>query len=291
MARAFRTIGPNGCPASALVADNMEDFAAWCEAGAMPALRHDPSFFPDLATSLRKLHTGDNKHVAKSDSMLERIEAQEVLSMNAPELQRVVAGSLADIPAYLSGSPINMRRRAKRDAPKPLRISVDTMCSGGISHEALARRGAAVLALLRRLSMAGHAVELYLCGSGDMAGNRGEYIFAVRMETSPLDLARTAWAMSDAGFCRSVSFSAGSRLVGHRRYQDYCAFPFAYGNWAWEPEFQAQAHATLLGVDAADLIHVPFMVVTEADKFKTDAKAAQWVSDTYNAAVARDLQE
>lgn len=261
---------------SGLMCDSLGDLKAWLEAAPMPTLRNDPSFFPARDKQLPKLQTGDTALVPRSDRLLDRIETIERMADAKPELVRTVAGGLADVPAYLSGSPVAMRRRSKQESKAPLSIVVDTMCAGGLSPEHVEARGVAVLALLRKLQAEGYPITLYLLGAGRVAAStRDCQPVLVAMEAAPLDIARTCWAMSSTGYCRTLMFTAQTRLAGMTRYQD--------SNY-WGPNEDYAPILTAAGLDPSATILVPYLHLGTA--FKSDKQAAAWVNEQYAAAVA-----
>lgn len=234
---------------------------------------------------LGMLRTGDNSLVAKSDAMLDRIEALEHTHVQRGGLDRCVAGSVADIPAYLAGQPVAMRRRAVRVTRAPVTLVLETTTSGGVNAGQIARRGVAALALVRKLQMAGHPVTLWL-GSAMSPNNSGHSTMqAVAMDTAPLDLARACWALASADYQRKVTFQSAAGLAG-QPHTDTTGWPFEGTYWTDTPAVQAEAYAQLLGVEVSDLIMIPSTYVTMAEHFDADAGAAKWVQDMYAKSTA-----
>jgi len=230
--------------------------------------------------NLKRLCTGDTKLVARADQIMERVEAVSLLSDSTPELARVVTGSVADIPAYLSGSPLNMRQRRRREGKAPLKIVVDVTSSGGISDAILACRGVAILALLRKLEAAGHAVELWLVSG---LGGGATSLACVRMESAPLDLARTCWAFADTEMTRQTAYTLCSTNKSNNG-----SWPWNNKQWIGHADKQRAVYAQALGSEPDGIIFVPPLFgAGDADMpFRDDAKAAKWVSEQYALAIA-----
>lgn len=154
---------------------------------------------------------GDLSAVPKSDAMLSKFEALSIVT-NGRETIDDVVGAIPNVPAFINGAPLSMRRRsANKDEKAPLAIVVDLVCSAGVDADAMHKRGVAVLALVRALS-AVRPVELWLtCGVDPAAtDHEGRHTSAlwplIRVDTSPLDLARAAPALTEVGIARNLLY-------------------------------------------------------------------------------------
>lgn len=231
--------------------------------------------------ALKGLHTGDDSLVERSSRLLDKIEAEAPLDLIVPYTERAMCGGLADVPAYLSGSPVAMRMRRKREAPRPLTIVVDVTSASMYGNEVLERRGVAVLALLRKLEASGVAVTLYVVEApGGVYGNQG---FAyVKMDTQPLDLTRSCWALASADFSRECGYSA-CRTVAR---EDWRGFPWGGVNWFDNLAEQARTHGAALGLDPESLLVMgPLRGGFEGAPFQSDTEAAEWVAAEYMRAM------
>lgn len=158
----------------------------------------------------RTCHTGDLSRVARSDALLARMEQFELLTARARWTDDV-AGPAPNVPAYLAGHPLAMRRRYRNnEASAPLAIIADLTCSAQIDAEDIEKRGAAILALVRVMS-ARRPIELWVCSSqdADQGGNAG--IIAARIETAPLDLATATYALTHAAVPRRLMYGVGRK--------------------------------------------------------------------------------
>ncbi len=119
MARSL-TIQPKNrtSPAHVLICDSLGDAHAYIQAARKAGTFRSSGFTLTLEGE-RRLLTGDSSLVARADALMESLEALSPLADVRPELARVVAGSIADVPAYLSGSPVAMRQRKRREEKAP----------------------------------------------------------------------------------------------------------------------------------------------------------------------------
>lgn len=229
----------------------------------------------------QRLHTGAASNVAASDKLLDQFETADLLTATQSTSVRAIAGGVADVPAFLSGSPVAMRRRVKRETFGPVTIVCDVGTSAAISADTIQRRGVAVLALVRKLVSAGFPVNLYLgivCREGSA---QNASAIAVKVDTAPLDLARACWGLSDADYQRKLMFQTVAGIAG-KRDNEGTLWPFGgHNEWIAKPERQTQTYATLLGVEPSGLLVIPPVFAAEAEHFKTEASTLAWVQDRY----------
>ena len=162
----------------------------------------------------RRTRGGDFERVAPSNALLERFER---FAFETPRKgwRDDVTGSVANVPAYLAGQPTAMRRRVtNKDAGAPLAVIIDLATSSKISADTIEKRGAAVLALVRLLSMR-RPVELW-AGVFTGAGSNDRDCAAIftKIETAPLDLATAAYVLCSAGFPRRLLYSVAHESCG-----------------------------------------------------------------------------
>lgn len=254
--------------------DAPEDFAA-CLAGPVAALgtRHwgdDNNSFhgAGAADTLARAQYGDAARVALSDAMLGRLE--DAVGFEARRWRAVdcVAGGAPNVSAFLAGSPMAMRRRVRTmDAAAPLTIAIEMTVSAAVDAASIARRGAAALALAR-IAAAARPVTLwavYGCKSG-----LKHAAFAVRIETSPLDVSRAAWMLCAPEMCRRAAFSVSALLAGWDNDDE---------SVQWMADHDSTMRAILPDLTGdSDLITVAGLN-SESGKaaFTTDAAAADWV--------------
>lgn len=232
--------------------------------------------------------SGDLSRVAASDAFLGRLEAALPIAYTARETVRGVCGGVADVPAYLAGSPMNMRRRVPRGTPAPITIVSDIGTSAATGADIIARRGAATLALLRRLEMAGHPVTVWAGYACAHAGTQHVAIVA-RLDSAPIDLARAAWVLGSPEYQRQVSFRAGHRLAGYPSGGGYIGWPKLkdwYGAVTASPDMVAVYRGALGLGDDENLIVMPPATLAAHECFVSDASTLQWLEGAYAAAIA-----
>jgi hypothetical protein len=246
----------------------------------MSAYLHDKptydSWSYDPAVTRRALATGDQKLADKAEAILATIEEPDSLySDNVPKWGHAMAGGFVDVPAYLAGSPMHMRRRVPAEGLAPLTIVVETYMSGGIGDGDRERRGVAVMALVRKLAMTGHAVDLYLAHTS----TNETATCLVRVETRPLDMARAVWGMV-ASFS-SDGFKAASAEVLYNLHGKANALRPAFGDAGFpnNPAKLLAYYAPILKAENA-LIAVPGLC-GDKSPFKTDAAARKWLEANY----------
>lgn len=169
------------------------------------------------------LWQGDRDALKTSDDFLEKLESDGIELAQA-HWEHARTGFIPCIPSYLAGSPESMRRLGEyKTENAPIRIFTDVCLSGGFKPSELATRGAAILALARKLQ-AIRPVELYLLATMHGKDAKDGYgncaIPVISINTSPLDLSSVSYAMANAAFLRRLCFVWG----------DERGFS---GSWAW----------------------------------------------------------
>lgn len=160
---------------------------------------------PEKALSV--FRDGSIDGVAKSDALLSRFESAE-LHTSARAWRDDVCGALPNVPAFIAGHPMNMRRREKREnAFAPLAIIVDIGAAASVTAQQIETRGAAVLALVRALSGV-RPVELWAGAGLDADGASNASWTFCRIETAPLDLAHAAHILTHTSAIRRVLWGA-----------------------------------------------------------------------------------
>jgi hypothetical protein len=134
---------------------------------------------------------------------LESTMGASVRSRFAPS----VAGSRVCVPDYLSGRPTCMRRRTRVESEsRHVNVYVSLASQGGVRAADLLARGAAVLALLEYLQASGTSVDLYLLA--ELAdGQYEDYWQVIRVETRPLDLSTSGFAIGHPAFGRHLTYA------------------------------------------------------------------------------------
>lgn len=150
---------------------------------------------------------GKLDEVPASDKWLAHFEelAEQILTPTT-RLIDDVAGAFPNVPAFIAGQPLAMRRRTRDESDRsPVCVIVDTTISAGCSHDDIRKRGAVILALVRLLS-ARRPLELWT-GTGLNKGTGAAYCFT-RLDTTPLDLARAAFMLCHTSATRCLGYGA-----------------------------------------------------------------------------------
>lgn len=178
-------------------------------------------------TAIRTFAQGDLSGVAASEKLLAKMEAFDIPTARKQWVNDV-AGAIPDVQAYIAGTPMTMRRKARAmSTAAPIAVVVDTGAAQMISAEQINARGAAVLALVRILS-AHRPVELWAGAGLDADSQTNASWTFCRIETAPLDLAHAAFILTHAATLRRVFWA--------------CAC--AHGFQGHSPYGQGQRHAT-----------------------------------------------
>lgn len=231
----------------------------------------------DTATTLARAAGGDAARVAMADAMLARLE--DAVGFEARRWRAVdaVAGGVPNVPAYLAGAPLAMRRRARMmDTAAPLTIAVELGVSASVDAPTIARRGAAALALAR-IAAATRPVELWAYFAARDGSGGGDALMAVRLDTAPVDVARAAWlfcapeALRRAGFA-TLDVAAGGWTDGEVKWLD-----------TFETHKTAAADLFRRAVGAEDVVTVHGLLSNGDVHFGTDAAAAAWVREALEA--------
>lgn len=215
-----------------LTYDNMGEFVADCR--TFPPQNQIAASVDSWTDNLgfdatcERASSGDLSRVAASDTLMSKLENLVTLQTAQMATIDAICGGVPNVPAFLAGQPINMRRRQRvMSQAAPLNVIVDLASSASVPSSSLEKRGAAVLAFVRVIS-AQRPVNLYLgCAfthrTGDKTINTGA--IAVRVDTAPLDLARAAFAISGAAFPRRLLYSA---LEKEMKCSNSESLPFPY---------------------------------------------------------------
>jgi hypothetical protein len=152
--------------------------------------------------SVTALRNGDMAGVPASDKLLAEMETLVPVSQSWRTHNSVV-GMGPNVPQYLAGNPYNMRlKRRCTTATAPLSIFVELVASAGIDARTCLKRGAAMLALVRMLANL-RPVELWCVIAIGQRNSRSS--LCVRLDTLPLDLARSAHVFTHPSVFRALA--------------------------------------------------------------------------------------
>ena len=203
-----------------IIADSLTELGQFAQESKLP----DKPSWTDwdnnlgMKKAISYCFTGDESSVAASDALLSRMEEHILMPSTRALWTDDVAGAFPNIPAYISGQPLNMRTRTKHQIDSaPLAIMVDLGISAAISADQVRNRGTAILALVRALS-AHRPIELWAMdfGAADESGYglTNCVVVAARISTTPLDLSTACYALTHPAFVRQVLFGLESKYHG-----------------------------------------------------------------------------
>lgn len=225
----------------------------------------------DWADAVHMTRAGDLSRVAPSDKFLAQFETVAPMRAAWRTVDDVV-GALPNIPAYLAGTPLTMRRRARVASEQaPLAIVIDIASSGGIDAKRIERRGAAVLALVRALS-AVRPIELWAGVSATPSGkgNAGAWHVYTRIETAPLDLARAAHFLVSPAVSRALLYGIIYKASGNEKEM---GLRWPYGDHDFSRRMGREILGRVMGSD--EIFYIPPPYVSDALVDKPE----QWLAD------------
>lgn len=255
----YVTLKPRGLPELRYIAfSGLPAFAATARACGSRGDRSVGWAGADFDTACARALSGDLARVAPSDAMLDKVEALLDLSGLKAVTVPAVAGGVPCVPAYLAGSPMAMRVRKRRVHDRgEVVLCVEGWTSSEAPSAAVARRGAAVLALVRALSSVRPVRIVSYAASGS---DERAFLYTLPIDSAPIDLARAAWVFSAPEFVRRCRLDVQSRVIG--------------GDTA-RYEGAARLLPDLLGVDVASCVIVEGL--TDSGAFGSDASAVAWI--------------
>lgn len=192
-----------------------ESMAAIGVAASKVSWKHDThNIFPETKTlqeSARLSQYGDESLVRQSEELLNQL-MDVTTEIQANRWTPNPYGAYPVVPEYLAGTPNCMRHLTMVDADlPPTTVYVCLGASAAIRHEALIKRGVAILALVMKLQ-AIRPIELVVM-SGDYSLGTA---VVIKINTKPLDLATACFALADPSFLRVVTFSVLAEMQNNK---------------------------------------------------------------------------
>jgi hypothetical protein len=215
--------------------------------------------------SIAALRNGDESAVPASDKLLGEMEALVPISRTWRTMNSVI-GACPNVPQYLAGNPFNMRlRRRSTSATAPLSIFVELAASAGVDTKTCLKRGAAMLALVRMLTNV-RPVELWSVIAIGRRNSRST--LCVRLDTAPLDLARSAHVFTHPSVFRAL----GYRSLENEFYPRGWNGEWPFDDHGLHVRSAAESYRRVL-VPCSDLLFIPPVHV--ADLYLS--KPAEWL--------------
>jgi hypothetical protein len=154
---------------------------------------------------------GHAEGVAESDAYLAQLENEFHVPTARRTVRDDVTGAVPNVPAFIAGQPLTMRRRiVTENEYAPIAVVVNPSAAANITAGEYRRRGAAVLALVRALASR-RPVELWLAYSIDRASKAETTNWLLApIDTAPLDVSRAAFLLAHPACLRRMFFAAVS---------------------------------------------------------------------------------
>ena len=237
----------------------------WC---ATPFRARDWNGNQTFADAKANLFKGDEKALEESRRILDQVDADGI-ALASSQWEHAVTGYIPCVPSYLAGSPESMRRLVDYQSDvSPIKIFVSGSVAAGFSGGDMAKRGATILALVRKLQQI-RPVSLYFFGAHAGPDNRDATgncaIPVIQVDTNPMDLTTASYMFGNPGFVRQLTMGWASQ--------------WGYdGSFAWGKRGRDMRSALIkhLGVTDQDLLIDPSFQDSHGD---ITADPVKWVND------------
>lgn len=261
--------------------DSMTELANWANKNISSDAeyrRQSASKFNGFTTwdqAATRAGLGHDEAVPQAKKLLDKLEAS--ISVETIAYTSSVAGVFPNVPEYLAGEPECMMEPTPTDSDMaPMAVYVDLTTSAGITADQYRKRGIAVLALAMMLSQV-RPISLHVCtvmGGSQIKTGEKVSIVTSRIETAPLDLARAAYAMTDAAVPRRLFYAIADRQ--HNFYGDWPTLKDAsYGN-ATSPEYVKRVRELL---DLSDeVLYIPAVSLFTGEAKQMVEKPVDWIN-------------
>lgn len=171
----------------------------------------------DFPASLKLAEEGWDEGTAKVKAAVLRDFTAVSDKIERPHYVYDVEGSDVDVARYLSGEPEVWLHEEVRITEGPGRrvfdLVVNCAVSSGVSAETIMQRGAAIVALIQAMELAGHGVSLTLQARiKSWASESGRIEVPLKTADQPVDLPRLAFALVHPSAFRRHIFAAMERL-------------------------------------------------------------------------------
>lgn len=206
---------------------SLDAFLTECTTAPEAAKDWGGRFCPHTDTAARYIRKGATEAQQQwVRDMLTKIDS-DISGREKRELIPVVAGGSVNVPDFLQGKPRCMRRRTLIESDvAPVRVVVETTVSGGTSDSTIAVRGAAVAALVMRLSET-RPVELWAVNASQQRGK--DFIGFVQVGVHPISLASVTAVLTSTEFARGCMLTAALKECGGE-VDDHIGWGWGIGN-------------------------------------------------------------
>lgn len=220
--------------------------------------------------------------VRRVQELIERIDAG-IQDRTRREYVRSPVGAFPVVAEVLQGDPMHMRRRVHVVSElAPVKVVCEVGVEAGVNNEAVARRGAAVAALVMRLSET-RPVELWAVDSARVplpsqgwVERNYDAAFMIKIDTTPISISQLAAVFVEVSFARAISLSVSLMQAGSPRKRDSIEFC-----WGFDPlsPMRNRMMRAVMGLTDDD-IYIPGGPLSGVEAYMTDPVG--WVHGIVN---------
>lgn len=142
-----------------------------------------------------------------------------------------VAGGAVNVGRMLSGNPLHMVSRPRRDGSKIITLYVDTTASAMVNADSFVVRAAAVAAIVDVLENNGYSAEIIAVSCAHAHNNRPGWQILTKLKSAgePLNLSDVAFGLGHPAMLRQLAFKIIKNLPVVRDMHGYMGIP-VYGD-------------------------------------------------------------
>lgn len=178
--------------------------------------------------------TGDPTITARTTDAVNRLESV-VRDVPRSTYRRDFAGVRVDVPAYLGGNPMCMRRKSRTDVQtRHMAIYVCVSCQGAVTASDMLARGATILGLVESLQSMSIGVDLYLIV--EAANGAADHFQVIRLAESsrPVDVSLVSFAIAHPAFARNLCYKSVASYANYTGQWSEAATSLRKGSSRWE---------------------------------------------------------
>lgn len=164
----------------------------------------------DFDEAVNLLTYGDEETFKKVLEEKNKLKIDKLLgdTMNKQKYEHRTYGCIPNVPAYLSGNPLNMINPEKTEpSHKVLNIFLNVSITSGTSKEVIVRNGIKYLSVIDLLEKAGYRCNLY-SGTSSKCYDKGDFhMFAkVKTDKEPLNIKKICFTIANPSWLRRIYF-------------------------------------------------------------------------------------
>lgn len=158
----------------------------------------------DEALQLAKFGWSEGAELA--DEISQTMTAERA---KAPKLINTMIGGSVNVPRMLSGNPVHMRKKAKRDKVKVVTVFVSCAMLSSVSQEISNFKASVICGIIDLLERNGYSCELVVTGNSNTMRDKPGFQFATILKNSGenLNVEDTVFALGHSAFFRRFVFT------------------------------------------------------------------------------------